>query len=192
MTPSAPNTDSLIPDHWSQDSLLGFRTGDAGTVVLRIVGEVGMAELERFVHHAEARSLEVGDGVVTRKRLLNVVVEALENLRMHTDPTLARTAFAELSMTDEAYTLTTGNALPSAEAAIVSQRIDVLNDMSEADLKQHFLMLLGNSGRTERGGAGLGLITIARKANRPLRVITHPRDETTRYLIMQVSVSRHA
>ncbi|HRD53559.1 MAG TPA: DUF6272 family protein [Flavobacteriales bacterium] len=192
MNHSAHNTDSLIRDHWSQDSRLGLGTGDAGKAVLRIVGEVGVAELEQFVQGAEARSLEAGDGVVTRKRLLNVLVEALENLRVHTSPELARTVFAELTATDEAYTLTTGNAMPSAEAAIVSQRIDVLNDMSEADLRQHFLLLLGNSGRTERGGAGLGLITIARKVTRPLRVLTHPRDETTRYLIMQASVSRHA
>jgi len=183
---------SRTADHWSSDPCIGLPDTGAGAVVLRLTGEVGHAELERFVQHAEAWSLEAADGVVTRKRLLNVLVEALENLRMHTDSALSQTSFAVLKADEQAYTLLVGNAMPSATAAVVSHRIEVLNAMSEADLKQHFLLLLGNSGRTDRGGAGLGLITIARKSARPLNVTSRVRDEATRYLILEARILRDA
>jgi hypothetical protein len=183
---------SRVADHWSSDPTLGLPHEGAGSVVLRLTGEVGHAELERFVQHAEAWSLEAADGVVTRKRLLNVLVEALENLRMHTDPSLAHTSFAVLKADEQAFTLLIGNAMPSATAAVMNHRIEVLNAMSEADLKQHYLLLLGNSGRTDRGGAGLGLITIARKSARPLNVTSRVRDEATRYLILEARILRDA
>ncbi len=183
---------SRVADHWSSDPNLGLPQESADSVVLRLTGVVGHAELERFVQHAEAWSLEAADGVVTRKRLLNVLVEALENLRTHTDPALAHTSFAVLKADEQAYTLLVGNAMPSASAAVVSHRIEVLNAMSEPDLKQHYLLLLGNTGRTDRGGAGLGLITIARKSARPLNVTSRVRDEATRYLILEARILRDA
>lgn len=178
--------------HWSQDGSFEVPKPASGRIVLRMQGEFSHAELERFIRDAEAWSLEAADGVVTRKRLLNVLVEALENLRLHTEPKLAPTSFAELHADEGGYTLLAGSAIPSAKAEFLKQRIEILNEMSEADLKEHFLRLLSNQGRTEHGGAGLGLLTIARKSHRPLRVLTAPCDEATQFMVLETRILRDA
>lgn len=166
---------------------------DAGvSVVFHHSGGIDHGTLQSLVDRAEAWSLEAGDSVVTRKRLLNVLVEALENLRVHAPTEFIATVFARLHADGGCYRLYVGNAVHSATAEALEHRIEVLNAMDDAELKAHFLRLLSHDARTERGGAGLGLITMARKARRPLLLSTFPRDDSTRYLLLQAHVLRDA
>lgn len=180
---------SSEPGHWSHGFVAGA-TGPGAVIVLHHAGAIDHALLEQLVERAEAWSLEASDSVVSRKRLLNVLVEALENLRVHTEPHLAASALALLVADEEAYRLFVGNALPAATAELLLNRVEVINAMSDADLKEHFLRLLSSEGRTERGGAGLGLLTLGRKSARPLVTHDFARDAHTRYLVLEVRVLR--
>lgn len=189
-SPNQPAASS--PNHWSQVAGLVPIVEDGTRVVFHHTGGIDHDALQALLDHAEAWSLEAGDSVVTRKRLLNVLVEALENLRVHAPSEFVGTVFACLQVEDRAYRLFVGNALHAATAAVLQHRIEVLNAMDEAELKEHFLRLLSNDSRTERGGAGLGLITMARKAHRPLTFSSVPRDPETRYMVLQARVLRDA
>lgn len=178
--------------HWSQGEGLGLAAEAGVSVVFHHTGEIDHGTLQSLVDQAEAWSLDAGDSVVTRKRLLNVLVEALENLRVHAPAEFIATVFARLHAEDGSYRLYVGNALHSATAEVLQHRIEVLNAMDDAELKEHFLRLLSHDARTERGGAGLGLITMARKAHRPLLMSTFQRDHGTRYLVLQARVLRDA
>jgi hypothetical protein len=128
--------------------------------------------------------------VTVRKRLFNVLVEGLENVHHHAVEGHRSSAFAVLVDTGDGYRLALGNSMPVARAALLTHRVEVLNSMDEADLKQHFMLMLGNDSRTERGGAGLGLLTMARKCHRPMVVRTFPMDQHSAYLVMEVAVLR--
>jgi Family of unknown function (DUF6272) len=139
---------------------------------------------------AESASLNVADGVVMRKRLINVLVEGLENMHRHTPEAERASGFALLVDHSDGYRLLLGNALPAVSAALLVHRVEMLNEMEEVDLKEHFLKLLANDGRTERGGAGLGLITMARKSARPMRIHSIPKDERIAYFALELAVLR--
>jgi hypothetical protein len=62
--------------------------------------------------------------------------------------------------------------------------------MDEGDLRVHYMKLLANDGRTERGGAGLGLLTMARKSARPMVARTLPRDDDSAYFALELAVLR--
>lgn len=175
---------------WPDALVSAVLQGDAQQVVMRHTGTLSHADIERLVAEVEAHSLGANDSVVVRKRLLNVVVESLENVRVHAEERFAATAFALLTRDESGYRLLVGNALPSATAELLLSRVEHINAMDEADLKEHFLRLLSNEGRTERGGAGLGLLTIARKAARPLLPIAMPRDGESRYFVLEARVLR--
>ena len=49
------------------------------------------------------------------------------------------------------------------------QRIDLLNAMDELELKQAYKKTLREGSFSDKGGAGLGLIEIARKSTEKLR-----------------------
>lgn len=179
-----------ISEHWSGQAVGHLLAGSGHRPVFAHFGRVDHTVVERLLAEAESASLSVGDAVSVRKRLFNVLVEGLENVRVHAGEQFEDTAFALLVDAGDGYRLAFGNALPLAMAAMLSHRMEVLNSMEEADLKQHFMLMLGNDARTERGGAGLGLLTMARKSHRPMLVRTLPLNEGTAYFVMELAVLR--
>lgn len=175
------------PDsHWAKDIVLRWEGAMQGDDVFLHRGTLDRALLEQLLTTAEARSVMLGEPVGLRKRMFNILVEGLENVHVHTPPDLAQTGFAIMQRIDDGYRMAFGNAMPIAAATLLSQRVATLNQMNEGDLRAHFLELLANDSRTERGGAGLGLLTMARRSSAPLVVHTVPRDVFTTYLALQV------
>jgi hypothetical protein len=97
-----------------------------------------------------------------------VVVEGLENAHRHVSPELNDSVYAVLTCTEECYQLTVGNIMPLVTATVLGHRIAILNEMDESDIKEHYLRLLSHDARTAKGGAGLGLLTMARKTMKPM------------------------
>ncbi|MEO8066989.1 MAG: DUF6272 family protein [Flavobacteriales bacterium] len=147
----------------------------------------GMAELLTI---AEQHALDQGDALTTRKRLVGVLVEGLENAHRHVVAELSESIFAVLACNSERYTITVGNAMPMVTAALLSHRVSVLNEMDDTDVKEHYLKLLSNDARSNNGGAGLGLLTMARKSLRPLGCITDRLDAAHVGFAMELSVAR--
>ncbi len=170
--------------HWADE--LAQRQAVAGAVVFAQRGSLDHARLEQLVALAEEHSLSARVGVSVRKRLFNVLVEGLENIRHHTPPELAESAFALLVHGPDGYRFLFGNAAPQVAATMLAQRVEILNEMDEADLREHHLKLLANEGRTERGGAGLGLLTMARKSSGPIVAHALPRDSETAYVALEL------
>lgn len=179
-----------MDQHWSHAVGVSWLRESQHNVVFVHHGPMDPATLHILLTRAEEASLAAGDGVGLRKRLFNVLVEGLENMQRHTmDPHLD-SGIAVLVDRGDGYRLLLGNALPVASAALLVHRVGVLNEMEEVDLKEYFLKLLANDGRTDRGGAGLGLITMARKSAKPMLVHSVPKDEHTAYFALEIAVLR--
>jgi len=176
-------------DHWSEP-VLSPLLGEGAGVIFDHRGAVDQETLRELLSKAESASIGAGDGVALRKRLFNVLVEGLENVHRHAQGDERSTSFAVLLDHAEGYRLLMGNALPAATAVLLAQRVEVLNQMDEADLREHFLKLLANDGRTDNGGAGLGLITMARKSARPMVAHVLRRDERSAYFALELAVLR--
>lgn len=161
----APLREQLSPDHWSADRLHPLSGGLPIDVVFAHYGSLQTGTKELLVHRFEERSLAAADPLSLRKRLFNALCEGLDNLALHTEPASQESCFAVLLRRESGYHLFLGNHVPSTTAQMLLHRFDVLAGMSEVDLRECFLKLLANDGRTERGGAGLGLLTMARKSS---------------------------
>ncbi|MBV6405336.1 MAG: hypothetical protein IT228_00070 [Flavobacteriales bacterium] len=133
-------------------------------------GTLTRADLEAAVGRVEAGSLAAGDPVAVRKRLISVLVEGVENILHHGGEDQAAEGRVLVGRTGGAYRIVLLNHVELATAALLQHRIEVLNAMDEVALKEHYLMLLSNDARTARGGAGLGLLTMARRSQRPMQV----------------------
>lgn len=148
--------------------------GPEVSVVFDHNGAVDHAMVEHLLGVAEQASLTAGDPVALRKRLFTVLVEGLENMHHHGHEDFRDRAFALLTAGPDGYRMMLGNVLPVATAALLAQRVGILNEMREEDLKELHLQLLSDQGRTGHGGAGIGLLTMARKSTAPLRVHSRP------------------
>ena len=175
---------------WLEEARTRLADAPGARVVFAHIGALDHSALEQMVAMAEKTSLENRDATNTRKRLVNVLLEGLENLHHHPLDELRGTTMALLVDTASGYRFAMGNALPNATAALLAHRVDVLNEMDQNDLKEHYLKLLSNDARSEHGGAGLGLLTMARKSDRPMIVRTVVMDSAIAYLSLELGVAR--
>jgi hypothetical protein len=177
-----------VGQQWLEDSLLRCLEDPSGRVVFAYHGAMDHEQVQRLITEAENASLTNEDGVAQRKRMMNVLVEGLENVYHHSLPSHKEAAFALCVRDSRGYRLAFGNAVPLAMAALITHRVGILNEMDEADLKEHYLKLLSNSARSEHGGAGLGLLTMARKSTRPLAIRTAKLSQEAAFLTMEARV----
>ena len=183
---------AAISEHGSlllqaRETLLGRVVSDAS--VFLHLGAVDPSIVQRLLSKAEEHSIMSGDPVMLRKRLFSVMVEGLENIQRHASGELNSSAAVLLRPIANGYSIHFGNGMPSIVAAILDQRLALFNQMSDEDLKEHYLKLLESNGRTERGGAGLGLISMARKTTRPMLFESISVSESSVYGMFQVNVT---
>lgn len=180
---------SIQGTHSSDQWYEFIQGGMAGDVIFDHSGEVLHEDVERLLVAAEQWSLAKEDPKILRKRLVNVLMEALENLSRHVDPAYRGTILARLTRTSDRYSLVIGNAVPVTMAAVLLNRMEILGKMSPEELRSHNIILLQSEGRTTNGGAGLGLVTMARKCNGRIAAHTTPINEHSALFLLELSVA---
>lgn len=131
-------------------------------------GSVDHTVVHRLLATAESACMADQEPVSLRKRLFNVLVEGLENVLHHGHGPFRDSTFATLLVGPQGYRMMMGNVLPHAQAQGLVERVLSLNGMDDGTLKQEYLRTMVNDARSDKGGAGLGLLTMARKSMRPI------------------------
>ncbi len=148
----------LIRDKMTKDRLMfvyrGAVTTDNSIPLLML--------LEREMEYAEF-------GFLGRKRLFMFVLESLQNVSRHT----SKTAYADMSMvvfakTDNGYTVTTGNVLPSSSIDNLRLKLDEINMLGTEEIRAIYRQMLSTAEFSSKGGAGLGLLEMAKKTGNRL------------------------
>lgn len=116
-------------------------------------------ELEEKLKDSGARK-----GIV--KRLFSIIIEALQNIRLHglSHPQGGPGAYVVVKKIEEGYLLQTANIAAPQSQESLTNRLNKLNSLEGEALKQHYMDVLTNGEISEKGGAGLGFITIAMKS----------------------------
>jgi hypothetical protein len=138
---------------------------------------------------AGERCRQAGDPPALRKRLVHVLLETVDNITRHAKGAFGGSSFVLLARDGKEWVVACGNLVPAATAVLMMHRMSILNSMGRDDLREHYLKLLAKGGRTKNGGAGLGLLTLARKAARPILVSMEPVGPYTSYLKFELRVA---
>ena len=109
-----------------------------------------------------------------RKKINFLMVECLQNVYRHgedekvVEKTSEKGGFFYLTNENNYLTIATSNLVNSKAAKTLSDNLDQVNTSDEAGVKKLYLEILNNESYTEKGGAGLGLVDMARKSGHPL------------------------
>ena len=106
---------------------------------------------------------------VGRKRLFMFVLESLQNVSRHSN----KSQFADMSLvvyskTDNGYTVTTGNVLPTKNIKDLKEKLDEVNNLEPKEIRNVYRQMLSTAEFSSKGGAGLGLIEMAKKTGNKL------------------------
>lgn len=136
------------------------------------------------------KEMELSDfSFLGRKRLFIFMLEDLQNITRHTLKTGHEVgSIVVYSKTDDGYTVSTGNAITREEVQDLRKRLEDINRMDQDQIKEVYRTVLQVSEITPKGGAGLGLLEMARKTGSRLDFDFSPLDEKHDYFILSKTV----
>jgi hypothetical protein len=128
-------------------------------------------------------------GFVGRKRLFMFVLESLQNVSRHSDKNeLAGMSLVIYSKMNGGYTVTTGNVISSSNINDLKKRLDEINNLETGEIRSVYRQMLSNSEFSRKGGAGLGLIEMAKKTGNKLDYDFLDLDNGNSYFILSKTV----
>jgi hypothetical protein len=107
-----------------------------------------------------------GDKRIVIKRMFSILLEGLQNIRLHgvQDEKGEQLAFLIIAADEDSYKIYMANMVENSEVGKIQSYLDELNEYDEAVLKDKYLSVLSNEFMSASGGAGLGLITTRMKS----------------------------
>lgn len=128
-------------------------------------------------------------GFIGRKRLFMFVLESLQNVSRHGDINdHADMSLVVYSKINGGYTVTTGNVISNSNKDDLRKRLDEINHLGTDEIRRVYREMLSNSEFSSKGGAGLGLIEMAKKTGNKLDYDFLRMDDLNTYFILSKTV----
>lgn len=120
----------------------------------------------------EANLNSKGENSKLRKRIYSIMVECLQNVTRHQDDNINEISDQPgvfvIQKKENIYYITTGNVIENNKIEIVKGLLEKINGFEPDQLKEYYKEVLLQGEFSEKGGAGLGLIEMARKSGNKL------------------------
>lgn len=153
-------------------------------------GEFTPARIDAILKVAEDAVLEAGAKRRIMKRVCSVIIENLQNISLHgaRNDDGKRHSFAILSHSAESFSVMTGNLILSSESKDLDKKLKHLNKLDNKELRKEYVETLCNEDFSAKGGAGLGLLTIAKRSSQPIKHEIWKLDSRLSYFTIQVII----
>lgn len=131
--------------------------------------------------------------LATEKKTLFLIVESVQNIIRHgARKSTEQKGLMVISKKKDGLYLTTGNSIDARNVDDLRQKIDKINQMKEQDLKIEYKRILTEESFSEQGGAGLGLIQIARKTLQKIDYSFEKIDATHYFFLMVIKIPKNS
>ena len=143
-----------------------------GTTVIAYQGDIRYETIGELIHKFKQQAPLLGIPMGIYKRILLIMIESLENMMKHSNDDIQSrpTGKPEMSIVrrDNKFIIETANAINTEKVGILKARLDLLNNLDQQGLKSLYKETITDGVFTQSGGAGLGLIEIAKISNNPI------------------------
>jgi hypothetical protein len=173
-----------------------FRDMDRDDIILSFKGDITKDLLSSVFQIMETRIEHENDDQRRKKKFYSVLVECLQNMYHHMEALqevhadgateFSGSGIFMIGRSGEGYRILTGNHIQTGKTVRLREKIDHINSLTPAELKAYYLEALSSTDYSEKGGAGLGIIEIARKSGNPIEY--QFRDITPDYSFFTLSV----
>ncbi len=128
----------------------------------------------------------------TRKKVYHSMVETLQNMNKHSDEIASKNNIGKglflIGKKDSIYYIITANKVNKSKVDTLKTALIEVNSSTAEELKEMYKKQLKDGTLSEKQGAGLGLIDIARKSTRELHYQFIPLDEEHSFFILKVEI----
>ena len=160
-------------------------------VLVSYHGDLNSNLITSLLHLVEEKMEHMNTDLKVKKRVFNVMVEALQNLYHHAEQVngaMKRVAIAVAGKNDVFY-VATGNLIDAKKADQLKDSIAKVSQMDQEELRDMYLHQLNNGALSSKGGAGLGIIDLARRAEGQLEYKFIETQEDQYFFTLNVKVN---
>ena len=128
-----------------------------------------------------------------RKKIIYMIIECLQNIYNYFkdrpyQKILNDESCLDIKVDAYSYTINVSNYITDESSQNIIKKIEHINSLSAEELHELYLKVLSSQQVSPSGGAGLGLIDIARKSGTKLSYFLTPNDNGDIYFTLQISI----
>ncbi|MBS1488182.1 MAG: SiaB family protein kinase [Bacteroidetes bacterium] len=173
------------------------RTMMTQKVILVYEGDFTQETTKSILSMAERNLDSSGEDSGIKRKVFNVMVEALQNIVKHSSEQgmragslLSKSAIFLISKDDKQYCVMTGNPIAKDKVAQLTKDLNDLNSKDKEGLKEMYKEIIKNTQISEKGGAGLGFVDMARKSGEKLEFLFANMDAEHDFFCLKVNIAR--
>jgi hypothetical protein len=163
-------------------------------VILYFKGEITNNLLTSILQLVDDRLERKSEDVKIKKKVFSILLECLQNIYNYQQVNQPendnlQSATLMVRRTDGAYYIVTGNYMIKEKVEKLKNKIDKVNSLTPDELKAYYKDVLNNpEQQSDTGGAGLGLIDMARKSGQKIDYSFDEINEEYCFYSLQVKV----
>lgn len=153
-------------------------------------------EITKSVLSMAERNLEsIGEEEGIKRKVFNVMVECLQNICKHTEQYLKEnnvrdSAIFIIGKDGGDYNIISGNSILNENVPQLEDKLKMINSLDKDGLKTLYKEIISNTELSEKGGAGLGFVDMARKSGQKLAFSFHAIDQEYSFFALKVKIGR--
>jgi len=164
-------------------------------VVLVYEGDFTQTTTKSILSMAERNLESSGEESGIKKRIFNVMVEALQNIVKHSDEIQEgenkhHAAIFLIGNEQCRYSIMSGNPIRNENIPTLRKSLEKINGLDKEGLKELYKEIIKNTTISEKGGAGLGFVDMARKSGEKLEWSFVDVDSEFSFFCLKVNISR--
>ena len=164
-------------------------------IILSHFGHLGYDTIGNLLRQLDQKMIELSIDELIRKKLYAVMVECLENIDRHKheikDINIEDkfdTKFT-LELRNNLFTISTGNAINNDVIEKLKSKLDLVNELDEKGLKKLYRKTLLTGEISEKGGAGVGIIDMAKISNTKIEYNFEPINKDLSYYQLKLKIN---
>ncbi|MDX1904784.1 MAG: SiaB family protein kinase [Thermonemataceae bacterium] len=173
------------------------KTMIANNLIIVYEGEFTQEITKSVLAMAERNMDAIGESANVKRKVFNVMVECLQNIVKHAEDLnekdedgLKNNAIFMLGKQINEYIVTSGNPIRNDIVPKLKAKIEQINALDKEGLKSLYKEIIKNTEISEKGGAGLGFVDMARKSGEKLGFSFEPINDEFSFFALRIVVSR--
>ncbi len=173
-----------------------YRTMKTNEISLVYEGEVTQEITKTFTSLTEKSLAKSEESNAVQRKVFNVMVECLQNISKHADSLSEddekeRRGIVMVSKGEDSYNIITGNVIKNEKVPGLRENLEQVNSLDKKGLSDLYKTQMRDGKISDKGGAGLGLIDIAKKTGSELTYQFKKISDEVSFFILTSTIKRN-
>jgi hypothetical protein len=157
-------------------------------------GSFGDQFTDKIISLSEYNIANVNELAKSRRKVSFLMAECFQNVVRHStlpkdiEDTESQIGFFATRNIGSSFYITSANLIENSEVERLRESLNQVNSLNKEELKKLYLEVLTEGGFSEKGGAGLGLVEMARKSGQPLQFDFKKVNDRLSYYYLQIKM----